>query len=147
MLARLNVGVIGAGRLGRVYVQDLAQRVGAVHLSRNAVFGYDIRAEIWGTKGSLQIGYHRQTPILVMTREGISHDAVPYFMERFGEAYRAQIQNFVDNALQGRAPAITGRDGMAALAVSLAATKSLHENRPVEVAELEAHDASRVPGR
>jgi len=110
--------------------------LGVVHLSRNAVFGYDIRAEIWGTQGSLQIGYFRQTPILVMTKEGITHDVVPYFMERFESAYLAQIQDFVNNVLHDREPSITGADAVAALRISLAATTSLRENRPVEVREI-----------
>jgi scyllo-inositol 2-dehydrogenase (NAD+) len=107
--------------------------LGVVQLSRNAVFGYDIRAEVWGTKGSIQIGYFRQTPILVMTKEGIIHDVVPHFMERFENAYLAQIQNFVDNVLHGRAPSITAADALSVLRVSVAATKSLKENRPIEV--------------
>lgn len=110
--------------------------LGAVHLSRNAVFGYDIRAEIWGTKGSIQIGYHRQTPILVMTGAGITHDAVPHFMQRFESAYLAQIQNFVDHVSRGAEPAITGADAVAALRISLAATASFQEGRPVEVGEI-----------
>jgi scyllo-inositol 2-dehydrogenase (NAD+) len=105
--------------------------LGAVHLSRNAVFGYDIRAEIWGTKGSLQIGYYRQTPILVMTKAGISHDVVPYFMERFESAYLAQIQNFVDTLLRGGEPAVSGIDAVEAIRVSRAATQSFHEQRIV----------------
>lgn len=111
--------------------------LGAVHLSRNAVFGYDIRAEVWGTKGSIQIGYHRQTPILVMTGAGITHDVVPHFMERFESAYLAQIQNFVSNVLQGAKPAITGTDAVAALRISVAATASLHQARPVDVGTAE----------
>ena len=109
--------------------------LGVVELSRNAVFGYDIRAEIWGTKGSVQVGYFRQTPILVMTGQGITHDVVPHFMQRFERAYLAQIQDFVDNVLEGRAPRVTGADAVAALRVSLAATKSYQENRPVQVSE------------
>lgn len=110
--------------------------LGVVMLSRNAVFGYDIRAEIWGTRGSLQIGYFRQTPVLVMTSEGITHDVVPHFMQRFEKAYLAQIQDFVDNVLGGRPPRVTGADAVAALRISLAATKSFQEQRPVEVAEI-----------
>lgn len=110
--------------------------LGVVMLSRNAVFGYDIRAEIWGTRGSLQIGYFRQTPVLVMTSEGITHDVVPHFMQRFEKAYLAQIQDFVDNVLGGRPPRVTGTDAVAALRISLAATKSFQEQRPVEVAEI-----------
>jgi inositol 2-dehydrogenase len=109
--------------------------LGAVHLSRNAVFGYDIRTEVWGTKGSLQIGYFQQTPMLMMTKEGISHDAVPYFMERFEGAYLAQIQAFVDTVLGGREPVVSGADAVAAIRVSSAATVSSREQRVVEIVE------------
>jgi predicted dehydrogenase len=107
--------------------------LGVVQLSRNAVFGYDIRTEIWGTQGSLQIGYFRHIPMLVMTKGGISHDVVPHFMQRFKNAYLAQIQDFVDNVLNGAGPSISGADALAALEISLAATKSLQQNTPVTV--------------
>jgi len=110
--------------------------VGVVELSRNAVFGYDIRAEIWGTKGSLQVGYFRHTPILVMTQEGITHDVVPHFMQRFERAYLAQMQDFVAAVLEGRKPSVTGADAVAALRISLAATASYRQQRPVEVREV-----------
>jgi len=110
--------------------------LGVVPLSRNAVFGYDIRAEIWGTKGSIQVGYYRQTPILVMTSGGITHDAVPHFMQRFESAYLAQIQDFVNNVSAGGQPAVTAADAVAALRISLAATISSNEGRPVEVAAM-----------
>ena len=109
--------------------------LGTVDLSRNAVYGYDIRAEILGTKGTLKIGYLRETPLTVLTKEGVTHDVVPYFMERFGEAYYLQIKNFVDNVLQENEPAITAVDAISALRISLAATKSYKENRPVEIEE------------
>ncbi len=113
-------------------------KLGAVHLSRNAVFGYDIRAEVWGTKGSIQIGYFRETPILVMTEQGITHDVVPYFMQRFEAAYLAQIRDFVDNVLAGRKPSVTGQDAIAAMRISIAATRSLKQGRPVEVREVDS---------
>jgi scyllo-inositol 2-dehydrogenase (NAD+) len=105
--------------------------LGVVQLSRNAVFGYDIRTEIWGTQGSLQIGYFRHTPVLVMTKEGISHDVVPHFMQRFKDAYLAQIQDFVDKVLKDAEPSISGIDAIAALQISLAATESFKHNRPI----------------
>ncbi|HTS26516.1 MAG TPA: Gfo/Idh/MocA family oxidoreductase [Bryobacteraceae bacterium] len=109
--------------------------LGAVQLSRNAAWGYDIRAELWGTKGSIQIGYYRQTPILMMTPAGITHDAVPYFMERFEDAYLAQIRNFAEHLRKGLPPSITGTDAVAALKISLAANRSLRECRPVDLEE------------
>lgn len=123
--------------------------LGSVQLSRNAVFGYDIRGEISGTKGSIQIGYFRQTPILIMTQEGIAHDVVPYFIQRFEGAYLTQIQDFVDKVLSGQRPSVTGADAVAAMRISLAANASLKQNRPVEIREADAAQqvASSESGR
>jgi len=107
--------------------------LGTIDLSRNGVYGYDIRTEILGTEGTLKIGYLRETPILVMTKEGITHDTVPYFTERFEQAYIKQLQDFVNNVLQGKPPAVTCSDGVAALRASAAATLSFKENRPVKI--------------
>jgi inositol 2-dehydrogenase len=107
--------------------------LGVVDQSRNGVYGYDIRTEILGTEGTLKIGYLRETPILVMTKEGISHDTVPYFHERFEQAYITQLQDFVNNVREGKSPSVTCADGVAALRVSTAATLSYKENRPIEL--------------
>jgi len=105
--------------------------LGTIDLSRNGVYGYDIRTEILGTEGTLKIGYLRETPIMVMTKDGITHDTVPYFTERFEQAYVTQLQNFVDNVRHGKPPAISCADGVAALQASAAATLSFKEKRPV----------------
>ena len=110
--------------------------LGVVDLSRNAVYGYDIRAEVLGSKGTLKIGYLRETPLTVLTKEGVTHDVVPHFMERFADAYLSQIKDFVNNVLKGKVPSITAADGIAALIVSLAATKSYKENRPVQITDI-----------
>ncbi|MGI8897531.1 MAG: inositol 2-dehydrogenase [Pyrinomonadaceae bacterium] len=107
--------------------------LGTIDLSRNGVYGYDIRTEILGTEGTLKIGYLRETPILVMTKDGITHDTVPYFTERFEQAYITQLQDFVNNVLQGKLPSVSCADGVAALQVSAAATLSFKENRPVKI--------------
>ena len=107
--------------------------LGTIDLSRNGVYGYDIRTEILGTEGTLKIGYLRETPILVMTKDGITHDTVPYFTERFEQAYITQLQDFVNNVLQDKPPAVTCADGVAALQASAAATLSFKENRPVKI--------------
>lgn len=113
--------------------------LGVVDLSRNGVYGYDIRTEILGTAGAIKIGYLRETPILVMAKAGVAHDTVPYFMERFGEAYVAQLRNFVENLLNDQAPAIACADGIAALEISLAAKLSYEENRPVALNEIKSN--------
>jgi len=125
-----TVGDIDNAVVNMVFVSGA---LGSVDLSRTATFGYDIRAEILGAKGAIQIGYHRQTPILVMTQSGITHDVVPHFMERFENAYLVQIRDFVDRVLNGQQPSITGRDAIASLRISLAAMRSLNEGQPIEI--------------
>jgi len=110
--------------------------LGVIDLSRNGIYGYDIRTEILGTEGTLKIGYLRETPIMVMTKDGITHDTVPYFTERFEQAYISQLQNFVDSLLQNRQPAVTCADGVAALQASAAATLSHKQSRPVKIEEV-----------
>ena len=111
----------------------LSGALGVIDLSRKGVYGYDIRTEILGTEGTIKIGYLRETPILVMTKDGITHDTVPYFTERFEQAYITQLQDFVENVLQGKPPAVSCADGVAALQASVAATLSFKENRPVKI--------------
>jgi predicted dehydrogenase len=106
-----------------------------VEVSRNAIYGYDIRTEILGTEGGLNIGYYQQTPLLVMTRSGISYDMVPYIIQRFGDAYLAQTRDFVDHVLKDIEPSVSGDDARAALIIGLAATRSYDEARPVELSE------------
>ena len=95
------------------------------------------RTEIAGLTASrsytIQIGYDRETPVLVMKKDTISHDTVPGFYERFENAYIAQLQDFVQNLTLGRQPPITVDDGIAAQKIALAATKSAQENRVVDV--------------
>ena len=107
--------------------------IGVIDLSRSGVYGYDIRGEIMGTNGTLQVGYLRETPVLVMKKEGVSHDTVPYFMERFERAYVDQLLDFVERLSKGLPPSITCADGVADLEVAVAATQSYHEKRVVSL--------------
>jgi inositol 2-dehydrogenase len=107
--------------------------LGVIDLSRSGIYGYDIRTEILGTKGTLKVGYLRETPLLILTEQGVTHDTVPYFMERFGQAYVSQLENFVSNVVEGKPAPITCDDGIAALRVTLAATESLKEKKPIDV--------------
>src|SRR5579862_9669125 len=109
--------------------------IGEVDLSRSGLYGYDIFGEIMGTKGTLRIGYLRETPLFVMTKNQVAHDTVPFFMERFHDAYPAQLQNFLDNVRNDRQPPITIDDGIGALRIALAATKAQATGLPVSVAD------------
>jgi inositol 2-dehydrogenase len=112
-------------------------KLGVVDLTRSGIYGYDISTEILGLEGTIRIGYLRETPIVVMTKaNGVSHDTVPYFMERFRDAYTNQLQNFAQNVLQQRQPPITIDDGMEALRIGVAATRARETGTTVTVADI-----------
>jgi scyllo-inositol 2-dehydrogenase (NAD+) len=112
-------------------------KLGVVDLTRSGIYGYDISTEILGLEGTIRIGYLRETPITIMTKaNGVSHDTVPYFMERFRDAYTNQLQNFAQNVMAHREPPITIDDGMEALRVGVAATRARENGKTVTVAEI-----------
>ena len=108
-------------------------RLGVIDLTRNGYYGYDITTELLGTQGTVRIGYLRETPILMMSKNSVTHDTVPYFMERFERAYTAQLQNFAQNVLRGAEPPVTVTDGVEALRVALAATSAFRSGKSVKV--------------
>ena len=110
--------------------------LGVVDLSRSGVYGYDIATEILGSEGTLRIGYLRETPVMLLTKNSVAHDTVPYFMERFRDAYTTQLQNFAQNVQQDRTPPVTIADGMEALRIGVAATRAHETGAAVDVAEM-----------
>jgi scyllo-inositol 2-dehydrogenase (NAD+) len=111
-------------------------RLGSIDLTRNGCYGYDIATEILGTEGTVRIGYLRETPIMLLTKNSVAHDTVPYFMERFERAYTAQLRNFAINVLERQPPSITLQDGIEALRVALAAFEALRTGGRVRVASV-----------
>jgi myo-inositol 2-dehydrogenase/D-chiro-inositol 1-dehydrogenase/scyllo-inositol 2-dehydrogenase (NAD+) len=98
-----------------------------------ADYGYDARVEVVGTEGLLVIGDVRGTALVeVRDRdEGAITPVHRTWPERFETAYREQIRAFVDTAMSGGTPAVTGADGLAAVRAVRAANRSWQEGRPV----------------
>jgi len=113
-------------------------KLGVVDLTRSGIYGYDISTEILGLEGTIKIGYLRETPVMVLTKNSVAHDTVPYFMERFRDAYTTQLQNFAQNVLNDRTPPITIDDGLEALRIGVAATRAHESGRAVAVADMHA---------
>ena len=107
-------------------------------VARHDPLGYDIRAEIFGSGDSVAVGLGPRTP-LRSVEPGVPPPAGPAwkdFLVRFESAYAAEFAAFVALA-RGDAPSpCTARDGVAALRVAEAADRSLHEHRPVRLAEI-----------
>lgn len=105
--------------------------LGNVESFRHARYGYDIRTEVVGSKGTLTIGSLGRTPVNILTAAGAGHDIVGHYLERFADAYLAEMKDFVETVLAGREPRVTGEDGRRAVAIALAAQCSWQEGRPV----------------
>jgi inositol 2-dehydrogenase len=113
-------------------------KLGVVDLSRSGIYGYDISTEILGSEGTVRIGYLRETPVMLLTKNSVAHDTVPYFMERFRDAYTTQLQNFAQNVQQQRTPPIRIEDGLEALRLGVAATRAQESGTSVVVADVTA---------
>lgn len=106
---------------------------GTMLLSRTSLYGYDIRTELWGTAGTLQVGYLREPAVTRGDRSGLHERAVPGFLERFAAAYRLEILDFMVRVRGGLPSPATEVDAVRAAAVADACRRSMESGAPVEV--------------
>jgi predicted dehydrogenase len=91
---------------------------------RGARYAYDIRSEVVCESGAVMVGGFAQTMLTVL-RGGERHDGLyPGFLERYEDAYAAELRDFVAGVLDRRPPAVSGEDGRRALAIALAAGRA-----------------------
>jgi len=100
--------------------------------SRRSNFGYDVRTEVFGSKGALLIGQHADTPMLRLDAEGTHTDHVYFFLERFAGAYITELQVWIKAIQAGKAEGPDGRDARAAIALAYAAEASRAERALVD---------------
>jgi myo-inositol 2-dehydrogenase/D-chiro-inositol 1-dehydrogenase len=111
---------------------------GSVDASFQAVYGYDVRAEVFGSEGMLRIGDQSPINIVQHDQRGSTQPRPHWFMELFGVAYEAELAEFIECARARSTPACTGEDGRAALMMALAAIRSVESGRPVRIDEVTA---------
>jgi myo-inositol 2-dehydrogenase/D-chiro-inositol 1-dehydrogenase len=100
--------------------------------SRRATYGYDQRIEVLGSGGMLRAGNPRPTTLEQADDSGYRRDRLmPFFMERYAEAYRLELTALIEALESGQAPAPTGDDGLRALLLADAAARSLDSGQPV----------------
>ena len=106
--------------------------------ARHDPLGYDIRAELFGSRDSISVGLGPRTP-LRSVEPGVPPPvgpAWPDFLDRFRDAYAAELTGFIDVARGSSPSPCTARDGVEALRIAEAATRSLHEHRPIRLADI-----------
>jgi myo-inositol 2-dehydrogenase/D-chiro-inositol 1-dehydrogenase len=127
------IGQVGDVDNAVVTLRFAGGAMATLFVSRTTRYGHDLRVEVIGDEGAVQIGYFRQTPVRLLDRRGVHHDMPHTTPDRLGEAFVTELQTFVDCLIDGSALPVTGRDSRATVAVGLAATQSLHSGHPVNL--------------
>lgn len=138
-------GDIVAGVVNLKYARGA---IGNVESYVQAAYGYDIRTEIAGSKGSILVGSLQQTSVTFLTTEGGTQPLAGHFLTRFDDAYVAEVQDFVQSMLHDRVPRVTGEDGLRALEIAVAAETSHLQSKACDVGladKITARSGRRYP--
>jgi len=117
-----------------VTIRTRRGRLAQISTSRRAAYGYDQRFEVLGSKGMLQAGNHRPTEVAAHTAVSVSCDKPEhFFLERYRVAYANEMTHFIDAVAGGKPVNTTIADGVKALELADAATRSWRERRIIEL--------------
>jgi myo-inositol 2-dehydrogenase/D-chiro-inositol 1-dehydrogenase len=119
--------------------------MGVIDNSRKAVYGYDQRVEIFGSKGMIKVDNNSADNHNYYSQDGV-HSSLPlnFFMDRYIEAYANEIKEFTNAILEDKDVSVGGKDGLLAVMIGLAAKKSVEEKRPVKISEIRKNQESRI---
>lgn len=112
--------------------------MGVIDNSRQAVYGYDQRIEVLGSAGSVRSENNFPNAVQVADASSVHRDLpLNFFMDRYTDAYVNEMRAFV-NAIRTDTPTlVSGADGRVPILIGLAAKRSIAENRPVRLSEVE----------
>ena len=111
--------------------------IGTIDNSRQAVYGYDQRVEVFGSKGMVNVKNNLANTRATYTADGVtSEKPLHFFLERYMEAYGNEMKAFVDCVVNDKPSPVSGADGRAPILIGMAAQRSLDEGRPVRISEI-----------
>ena len=126
------IGAAGDVDTAVVTLRTASGRICQISNSRRATYGYDQRIEAHGATGLLRAGNMTSTTVESACAGGFTTGpALPFFLERYEAAYRAELDAFVAAVLDGGPAGPTGEDGLRALLLADAATESVRTGLPV----------------
>jgi myo-inositol 2-dehydrogenase / D-chiro-inositol 1-dehydrogenase len=131
------IGAAGDVDTALVMLRTASGRLCQISTSRRATYGYDQRIEVHGSGGLLRAGNVFPTTVECATAAGFQSDPVlPFFLERYAAAYRAELTAFV-KAARGEGPVRPdGEDGLRALVLADAALEAAKTGQTVRPAEV-----------
>jgi myo-inositol 2-dehydrogenase/D-chiro-inositol 1-dehydrogenase len=112
--------------------------IGTIDNSRQAVYGYDQRVEVFGSGGMVTAGNNLPDTHIYSNAEGVfSSKPLYFFLERYTESFLCEMRGFVDAIQTNGDPPVSGIDGRIPVLMGMAAKKSFLEGRPVKLSELD----------
>jgi myo-inositol 2-dehydrogenase/D-chiro-inositol 1-dehydrogenase len=145
-VVRIDPGFADAGDVDTAVITLVHENgcLTTIDNSRQAVYGYDQRVEVFGSDGMAASENPPAHTAVVRTREGTAEPTLPYFyLERYTPSYLAEWAAFVSAVSEGRTPPVTTTDARAPLVIGLAAWRSVREGRPVRIDRFDRPDADR----
>lgn len=119
--------------------------IAVIDNSRKAVYGYDQRAEVFGSKGMIAIGNDKESTAVLSTEEGVTgKKPLFFFLERYMAAYAKEMDCFINAIEHDNDTPLGVEDGLKPVLMGLAAKKSLAEHRPVRISEIVKRKAKRI---
>lgn len=129
------IGAAGDIDTALITLRTASGKLCSISNSRRASYGYDQRIEAHGASGMLRADNMKATSLERAGADGYTTGpALPFFLERYAAAYRAELDAFVRAVEGGVPPAPSGRDGLLALMLADAADESRRTGRAVRVA-------------
>ncbi len=111
--------------------------LGVIDNSRQAVYGYDQRLEVFCSNGIAMVENETEQSAVKGLKDGFHSARLPYFfMQRYAQCYVDEVCEFIACVRDDKPTPTTGFDGRQAVVLGHAAWKSYHENRPVRVSEI-----------
>lgn len=111
--------------------------LGVIDNSREAAYGYDQRAEVFGSLGSVAISNNSGSKAVISTKDGIvSEKPLYFFLERYMQSFGEEVNQFVEAIVNDKDVPVNANDGLQPVLIGLAAKKSLEEKRPVKISEI-----------
>lgn len=112
--------------------------IAVIDNSRKAVYGYDQRAEVFGSNGMVMNANDSQSNAVISNADGVTGEKpMFFFLERYMAAYAQEITEFVDAIENDTDTPVGVDDGLKPVLMGLAAKKSVEEHRPVKISEIE----------
>lgn len=131
------IGELGDVDTALVSLDFVDGTLGVIDNSRQAVYGYDQRAEVFGSKGCCIADNDSETRVSVLVEGGTTSDNPPYFfLERYFFAYVEEVKSFVNAVLEDKEPLCSLYDAVLPVVIAMAAKKSLEENCPINTEDI-----------